>query len=108
MATLEEVIAAMEVTALARPVAVQVKGWPELYVRPVTVDEAEQQTKDMEDKNNKEGGLSRAAARVICNAEGKILFDARNPQHVALLGKQPWPKLQKLLSAANEDDDAGN
>ena len=108
MATLEEVIAAMEVTAVLRPVKVEVKGWPELYVRPVTVDEAELQAADMQDKNNANGGLSRAAARVICNADGKILFDARNPKHVALLGKQPWPKLQKLLTAANEDAAPGN
>lgn len=108
MATLEEVIAAMEITAAAPPVKVKVKGWPELYVRPVTVDEAEQQAKDMEDKENRNGGLSRAAARIVYDEHGKRLFDMRNPAHVALLGKQPWPKLQKLLSAANEEDDAGN
>jgi len=108
MPTLEEVIAAMEITAAAPPVKVEVKGWPELYVRPVTVDEAEQQAADMQDKENRNGGLSRAATRIIYDENGKRMFDMRNPQHVALLGKQPWPKLQKLLNAANGDDDAGN
>jgi hypothetical protein len=106
MATLEEFMAALEVTAAIQPVKVNVKGWPELYVRPVTVDEAEQQAEDMQDKNNRHGGLSRAAARVICNADGKIIGDWRDPKYVAALGRQPWPKLQKLLAAANEEDDA--
>jgi hypothetical protein len=106
MPTLQEVMAAMQATATRPPIKVEVKGWPELYVRPVTVDEAEQQAKDVEDKDNRHG-LARGAARVICNADGKTIFDWRNAEHVALLGKQPWPLLQKLL-AASEGSDSGN
>jgi hypothetical protein len=105
MPTLEEVMAAMRETAGGRPVKVEVKGWPELYVRPVLVDEAEQQAKDIEDKSNGHG-LARGAARVICDADGTLIFDWRNAEHVALLGRQPWPLLHKLLAAS--EGDAGN
>ena len=95
----------MQATAGGRPVKVEVKGWPELYVRQVLVDEAEEHAKDTADSKNKRG-FAQAAARVICNADGKMIFDWRNDEHVTLLGRQPWPMLQKVLSAS--EGDAGN
>ena len=105
MATLDEVLAAMRQTAGGRPVKVEVKGWPELYVRPVLLDEAEEQAKDVENKENKRG-LARGCTRVICDADGKLLFDSRNEEHLALLGSQPWPMIRKVLEAS--EGDAGN
>src|SRR5580765_5453501 len=95
MPTLEEVMAAMRATAGGRPVRVEVKEWPELYARQVLVDEMEDFSKNAE-KMDEAHEHARNATRVICDADGKLLFDWRNAEHVALLGKQPSDMLSKV------------
>lgn len=99
----EELIAAMTATADAKPRAVKVPKWGTVYVRDVTVEEAEahaDDTKDGKDKNR----IARGAARVLCDESGKRLFDPDSDADVALLAKQPWPLLRKVL----QDDDSPN
>lgn len=101
---LEDVMAAMRLTAVPKPKPVEVNGWPKLYVRAVTTGEVDEET-ELEDKaEGKKVRLARGAARVICDAEGKRIFDPENKEHIALLQAQPWSMLQKVLAVVDEDD----
>jgi hypothetical protein len=99
----EELIAAMQATAANTPRPVKVPGWGNIHVRDVTVAEVEEQNDDTADPKNKLR-LARAAARVICEADGKRLFDPGDEADVALLAKQPWKLLR--LALADADDKA--
>lgn len=103
MSLRDELIAAMEVTAANKPRPVKVKGWPDLYVREVTVAEVDAQAEDTADAKDK-SRIARAAARVMCDGDGKRLFDPDNDADVALLAKQPWSLLRKAVA----EDVAGN
>lgn len=107
MATLDEVIAAMQATAGGKITPVQVDGWPLLYVRKPLVEEVELADEDTaaEGKPDKRT-LARGAARVLCHDNGLRMFDPRNEDHLSLLGRQPWDMLQKVLAAA--EGKAGN
>ena len=99
----DEVIAAMRATAAEPPRKVNIPKWGDIYVRDVTVAEIEDQTEDTADKKDKHR-IARAAARVLCDEEGELLFNADDPEDVALLARQPW----KLLSAAIVEGSSGN
>ncbi len=103
MTTRDELIAAMRATAAEPPRKRTIPKWGEVYIRDVTVSEIEDQTEDTADKKNKHR-IARAAARVLCDAEGVLLFNCDDPEDVALLARQPW----KLLSAAIAEDTPGN
>lgn len=100
-------IAAMQATAAAPPAPVDVKGWGTVHIRAVMVSEVEEQSADTADKQDK-NKIARAACRVICDENGKRLLDPDNEEDVALVAKQPWPKLRKILkmsgSEFGEDD----
>jgi hypothetical protein len=98
-------IAAMQVTAAEKPVAVAVPKWGTVYVRQVTVAEVDEQTADTDGKDDKHK-IARAACRVLCDESGARLFDPGKPEDVALVAAQPWSYLRKVLSAS--DPDAGN
>lgn len=103
MTTRDELIAAMRATAAEPPRKVTVPKWGDVYVRDVSVAEIEDQTEDTGDKKDKHK-IARAAARVLCDAEGNLLFSADDPEDVALLARQPW----KLLSAVIVEGNSGN
>ena len=103
MSTREEIIAAMRLTATEAPRAVTVPKWGTVYVRDITVAEIEEQTNDTADKKDKHS-IARAAARVLCDVDGTLLFNPNDPEDVALLARQPW----KLLSAVITEGNAGN
>lgn len=110
MSLRDELIAAMQTSAAAPPVPVELKGWPVVYVRPVTVEEVEDQSADTADKTDKHK-IARAACRVICDENRKRLLDPDNEEDVALVAKQPWPKLKKIMTVSGSqfgEDDAGN
>lgn len=101
MATLEEVIAAMEATAdgKGRITPLQVEGWPLLHVREPLAEEMdiaddENDGQPVKDKRT----LARGAARFVCHEDGKRMFDPKNEAHVALLGRQPWAMLEKIIA----------
>lgn len=103
----EALIAAMQATAAAKPVPVKVKAWGgTVYVRAVKVSEVEQQNADTADKSNK-NRLARAAARVICDESGKLYFDETNADDIALIAEQPWPVMNKVLSASGSIEEEG-
>lgn len=92
-------IAAMQATAAALPVAVEVPGWGTVHVRQITVAEVEAQTADTEAKDDKRR-LARAAARVICDEGGDRLFDPSSEADLALISEQPWDLLRRVLEAS--------
>lgn len=103
MTTREELIAAIRATAVQEPRAVAVPKWGTVYVRDITVGEVEEQTADTEQKNDKMR-IARGVARVLCDENGELLFDANDNEHVALLAKQPWKLLRKII----EEENTGN
>lgn len=105
----DALIAAMEATAAIAPTPVKVKGWGTVHVRAITVAEVETQAEDTADKEDKDR-IARAAARVLCDENGKRLFDPNNEADVALIKKQPWPLLRKVMNASGSQfgDDPGN
>lgn len=97
----EDLIAAMKATALPKPVAVEVKGWGTLHVLPLTVAEVEEASAQAEPSDGKKRTYARGAARIICDAKGKRLFDPMNTADVELLASQQWSVIQKLMAAAD-------
>lgn len=108
--TRDELMAAMQATAAEKPRAVKVPKWGTVYVRPQTVSEVDAMT-DQDDEVRSKQKLARSAACVICNEDGTRMFDPMNDEHVALLAKQPWPLLNKVLGEASKatgEDAKGN
>jgi hypothetical protein len=97
----EEMIAVMEQTAAEKPTAITIKGWGVVHVRAITVEEVEEQADDVADKNDKTR-IARAAARLLCDEDGKRIFNPENKEDIALLSKQPWNKLRLLISTGDE------
>jgi hypothetical protein len=97
----EDLIAAMKATASPKPVAVEVKGWGTLHVRPLTVEEVEEASDQKEPADGKKRTFARGAARIICDAKGKRIFDPANSADVELLASQPWTMLQQVMAAAD-------
>lgn len=93
------IIAAMQATAAALPVAVDVPGWGRVHVRQITVAEVEQQTADAAAKDDARR-LARAAARVLCDETGARLFDPASDEDVALISGQPWDLLRRVLEVS--------
>jgi len=106
----DELIAKMKVTAAQKPTAVTVPGWGKVWVRSLTVDEVDAQDEDTNDKKDRTR-LSRGAARLICDENGKRMFDPENPEDVKLLAAQPWNLVQMVLAASGKQTEeavAGN
>lgn len=111
-----ELITALQQTATQKPKSVFVKGWGTVFIRALTVAEVNlqvelQQGEDVKvigedgkevikriDKNR----LARSAARVMCDEQGNRLLDPDNPEDVALLAKQPWAMLRRVLNASDD------
>ena len=94
-------IAAMEVTAAEKPIAVTVPKWGLVYVRQVTVAEVDEQSADTDAADDK-NKIARGACRVLCDETGVRLFDPKSATDVALLARQPWPLLRAVLSASDD------
>jgi hypothetical protein len=94
-----EFLAALQATAAVKPKAVDVPGWPTVYVRSITVAEVEAQANDTANKDDKHR-IARGAARVMCDADGNRLIDPDNQDEVNLLASQPWALLRKVIDGA--------
>lgn len=94
---------AMQGTATSKPRAIKVPKWGTVYVRDITVDEADEASQDTGDEKDKHR-IARGVARVLCDEQGNRLFDPANEADVALLGKQPWSLLRRVV----KEDDEGN
>lgn len=94
-----QLIAAMAAAAAPRPRVVSVPAWGgDVHVRSLTVAEVEDQAIEKDDKHR----LARAAARVVCDAEGNRLFDPKSDDDIALISQQPWAVLSTVLDAAEK------
>lgn len=104
----DELIKAMQETAAAPPTPVKVKGWGTVYIRALMVSEVEDEPDDGDKKDKHR--IARAAAKVLCDEAGKRLFDPENEADVALIAKQPWPLLRKVVNASGSQfgDEPGN
>lgn len=101
----DALIAAMQATAAEKPRAVVVPKWGEVFVRSVTVAEIEEQSADT--AGNDKHKIARGVARVLCDADGKLVFDPTSQADIELIAKQPWKLLRKVL-AASDGDGEGN
>ena len=103
----EQLITAMQQTANEKPRSVTINGWGTLYVRALTVAEVDAQSNEPE-KKDANGNivldntrLARGAARILCDEHGNRIFDPDNAEDVALLAKQPWKRLRKVLAESD-------
>lgn len=97
----DSLMAAMRVTASVKPRPVDVPGWGTVYVRALTVAEVEEQTADLDKKDDK-SRIARGAARLLCDESGTRMFEPSNGEHVDLLAAQPWELLRKVIDASNQ------
>lgn len=107
MSLRDELIAAMQAeAALATKVReVSVEGYPTVYVRELTVAEVDEDQATDETKSTR---IARGAARVICDKDGKRLFDPNSVADVKLLSSQRWSKLSAIIADPKEKaKDAG-
>ena len=86
--TREKLIAAMQATASPKLVPVTVEPWGALYVKPQTVEEADEASEFKAPPGTKQHNLARGAARIICDEDGNRIFDPNNESDVELLSKQ--------------------
>lgn len=100
--TREELIAAMRADGADTPVKVRVPRWGDLWVKSPTVEEAEAQPR-LEGDAAERNKLARAAALVICDENGKRMFDPENGEDLALLSQRRSADLMAVLAAANGD-----
>jgi hypothetical protein len=105
--TRDELIAVMRGDGAEKPIEVRIERWGTLYVRLPSVAEVEALKDDPDDEGEPQTqhALARSAARIICDADGKRLFDPDNEDDVALLAARRWADLQKVLTAGQ---DSGN
>ena len=99
--TRDELIAAMKADGASDLIKVEVPRWGVLYVRPVTVQEAETFGKPGEE-GGEQSQFAILAARVICDEKGKRLFDPENPADLALLAARRSSDLMKVITAGTE------
>jgi hypothetical protein len=105
----EQLIAAMQSTADEKPRPVEVPGWGKVFVRSLTVAEADagdEQQMEQDKKNRRR--LARGAARVLCDEKGNRLFDPENDADVDMLAKQPWKLLRNILADPEDSKPKGN
>lgn len=99
----EELLAVFKQSAevALKPKAVTVKGLGQVYVRPLTVAEVDEQNSEIDQKSKT--GLARGAARLLCDENGKRLLDPNNEADVKALSALPWSQLRQLLQASDDD-----
>ncbi len=80
---------------------VEVEGWGTLYVRPLTVEQVDMQQQEAREAKDGKDPLrfARAAARMLCDATGQLLFDVNNAEDLKLIAAQPWDKVRAVLEA---------
>lgn len=90
------------------PLAVEVEGLGSVFVRVQTAFDAEQLRKKLE-AAPKDDALytSRVLTFVLCDSEGKLLFDIEDAEAVKTLAGLPQAKAQKLLEASNQANALG-
>lgn len=91
------------VESSSKPKQVPVAGLGNVFVRPLTVEETEIQNQNSADVLVGER-FARGIARLICDEEGKRLFDPPTAEDVKLFASLPWESAQLLMSTSRADD----
>ena len=81
-----------------KPVAITCKGWGAVFVLPMTV--AETQIAQEADPEPTKNHLAKAVMHLMCDGDGKRVFDIANPEHLALVQAQPQDCLVDFLNKA--------
>lgn len=96
-------IAALEANTAAKKLKpVTVPGLGEVFIRPATIGDTEEEISNQ--GAGKAHVLSRRVARMLCDDKGAPLLDANNPEDVLLLAGQPESVLTRLSKAAADLD----
>ncbi len=99
MALQDELLKAMQQTSAVKPRPVIIPGWPPVYVRSMTVAEAEEQPTD---KGKDKRAICRGVARLLCNEKGERILNPDNEEHIAQIAAQPWPLVQSILEEVDK------
>lgn len=99
--TFEDMMAVLErgEQAAMMPRLVTVKKFGSFFVRPLLVEEVDEENSvpvDVADKTS----LARGVLRLVCDQNGKRLSDANNKSAIQKWGKQSWDNLLQLLNAS--------
>lgn len=112
----EALLAAMQATASPKPVLISVAQWErhplfagrKLFVKMRTVEEVEADSewekKVLDASADKRRRLAFGAALILCDEDGKRLLDPTDQVVLDCLAQQPWAILQKVVNAANFDE----
>lgn len=95
-----QALAVLSATA-EKPFPVTVKGWEGFYAMAVTGAEFEFMADEVQ--GGKKAALVRAAAQILCDADGNRIFDINNDEDLAALGKQSSKRLLDLVNSLSED-----
>lgn len=101
----EQLIAAMSGTPRLK--MFHVEGWGTLHIRPLTVAQVDLQQQESRKDGKDALRFARAAARMLCDEHGVLLFDEASEADLQLLASQPWESLRKVLEAEIEDAGLG-
>lgn len=83
-----------------KPVAVTAEGWGLVYVLPLTA--AQTETINELDAEPNKSTLVKSVIYLMCDVDGKRVFEIGNPEHFALVQKQPQEFLLDFLTKAQK------
>jgi hypothetical protein len=101
-----DLIEAMQKVANAKPMSLTVPGWGKIFIKPLSVKEVQDKKPSALDPESKRT-LSIGVANVICDEKGKRVFNPESEEDISLIESQPWPMLNKIISASNEFNGIG-
>lgn len=93
--TKDELRARIIATANPKPILVDIPEWAGVYVKPMLVGEIESEKQDLDPTF----ATARGVAGVLCDENGTLLFDAKNPDDLALINGLQASSLTKINQA---------
>jgi len=91
-------------TAASRPPPskIDVEGvQADVYARTLTVGEIIDQQKDTADDDNRPA-IARAFARIVTDADGLAIYDAKKAEDIQAILALPWPLVKAIMEGANK------
>lgn len=96
MTMAEQMRARILASANPKPVKVDTPAWGRVWVRVLTCADVDEAKADPGDKLR----IARGVARVLCDADGVLLFDPSNEEDVKSIASLPWADLSGILTQA--------
>ena len=104
----DDLIAAISKASAPKPVSIEVDGMGTVYLRVMTAYDAEALRKQMEAAKKDDGcETGRLLAGLLCDEDGKLLFDIDNAEQVLMLAKLPSTMQTAMINAGSKANDAG-